>query len=244
MVLKTLLCLMLSLTVVPSVLAQSTFHVFPQVADGFAAPWIYKSAFMVRNASTSASVDCTLRLYGLRATMLALRRGTVGVPDSVFPVMLGGDNWAYFATTGQQALATGYATLTCTGPVFAQMLYSLYSGSAKVGEATVFSSDENPRAQFIADQTEGSRLGVAIANNTDVLHDYQITVLDVDAAMLGTATVRIGPRSSLARFLDELLPASANTVGSAIIRAMDSSAFSTIGLRVTGAVFATIPATR
>jgi hypothetical protein len=120
----------------------------------------------------------------------------------------------------------------------------IYSDSTKIGEAAVFSADANPRAQLIADQTKGSRLGVAIANDTDAAHDYQITAFDVDGAMIGTATVRIGPRSSLPKFLDELLPATANALGSATIRATDASSFSTIGLRFTGAVFATIPATR
>ena len=244
MVSKLLLCLVLSLTIVPSLFAQSAFHVFPQVADGFSGPLTYQSSLMVRNASESAAVDCTLRLYGLRVTVLLLRRGTLVGPNSVFTLTFGGNAWAYLTTNGQQALATGYATLTCTGPVFAQMLYSLYNGSTKLGEAAVFSTDEGPRSQLIADQTEGAHLGIAIANNTDAAHDYLITAFDTDGTMIGTATVRIGPRLSLPRFLDELLPASANTLASASIRAMDASSFSTIDLRFTGPVFATISPTR
>jgi hypothetical protein len=245
---KCVLGVLFSVAIVPSVLAQSTFHVFPQIADGSAGSLTYKSAVMVRSASDAATANCTLRLYGLQAAFIYIRSltggpGGISAPLATFILATPPNGWNYPRTTGQQSIATGYATLTCDLPVYAQLQYSLYAGSVKIGETTVFSAAEGPRARFIVDQTEGAHLGVAISNNTDVAHDYRITTIDIDGIPTGTATVHIEARSSLPKFLDELVPASANAIGSAIVQSLDGSDFSAVGLRSTGAVFAAVPAT-
>jgi len=241
---KCFLGVVLSVAIVPSAFAQSTFHVFPQIADGSAGSLNYKSAVMVRNASDAATA-CTLRLYGLQAAINSIKPGGIIGPLTAYNLTLppGPQPWAYPRTTGQQSLATGYATLSCDGPVYAQLQYSLYDNGVKIGETTVFSAAEGPSARLIADQTEGSHLGVAISNNTNAAHDYRVTVLDIDANTIGTATLHIEARSSLPRFLDQLAPASANVLGSAIVQSLDGSNFSAVGLRFTGGVFAAIPAT-
>jgi hypothetical protein len=232
----------LSMAIVPSALAQSTFHVFPQIADGSAGSLTYKSAVMIRNASDSATTECTLRLYGLQATVTTIR-GLINGPLTAYNLTVGPNGWAYPRTLGQQSLATGYVTLSCDVPVHAQLQYSLYADGVKIGETTVFSAAESPRAQLIVDQTEGSHLGVAISNNTNAAHDYRITVFDIDRNTIGTTTVHIEARSSLPRFLDQLAPASANALGSAIVQSLDGSNFSAVGLRFTGGVFAAVPST-
>jgi hypothetical protein len=240
---KCFLGVVFSMVIVPSVRAQSTFHVFPQIADGSAGSLTYKSAVMVRNASDSETAICTLRLYGLQA-VVAPAKGVIAGPLTVFNLRtLEPNAWAYLRTVGQQSLATGYATLSCDVSVYAQLQYSLYDNGVKVGETTIFSAAESPRARLIADQTEGSHLGVAISNNTNVAHDYRITVFDIDGNSVGTAIVHIESRSSLPKFLDQLVPSSANALGAAIVQSLDGSNFSATGLRFTGAVFAAIPPT-
>lgn len=244
---KGVLVVLFSVAIVPSVLAQSTFHVFPQIPDGSAGTLTYKTAVMVRNASDSPT-GCTLSFYGLQVVVLSIRGltggpGGIAGPLATYNLNMPPNGWAYPRTLGQQSLATGYATLSCDGPVYAQLQYSLYAGSVKIGETTVFSAAESPRARFIVDQTEGTRLGVAISNNTNVAHDYRITTFDIDGNPTGTATVHIEARSSLPKFLDDLVPASANALGSAIVQSLDGSNFSAVGLRFTGGVFAAVPAT-
>src|SRR6185436_12213848 len=103
----------------------------------------------------------------------------------------------------------GYATLSCDGPVYAELQYSLYDNGLKIGETTIFSAAESPRARLIADQTEGSHLGVAICNDTNAAHDYRFTVLDIDGNVIGSATVHVEARSNYPKFLDQVAPASA-----------------------------------
>jgi hypothetical protein len=53
----------------------------------------------------------------------------------------------------------------------------------------------------------------------------------------------VSARTSLAKFLDELIPATAGRISRVTIESADLAYFETIGLRFTGAVFSTIPAT-
>lgn len=212
--------------------AQDKFHIFPQVADGvFSDGAFFKTTFLILPWFERDAPTCSLRLYGLSAT---LGGGTTN--DFAIPITAGG----YFAsaTAANQGLRTGYATLTCSDYVFAQALYSFYAADGtKWSEATVFSSDESYNFRMIFDQRAGARLGIAIANNTDISHLYVLR--------LGTrtSTVRVPARSSVARFVDELIPGlPANTVGVLKIEADDFSEFAAIGLRFTGAAFTTIPA--
>src|SRR5436190_9793333 len=101
----------LSVVLAPSVFAQSTFHLFPQVADGSAGSFRYKSAVMIRNASDSATANCTLRLYGLQAAFITIRDAITG-PIASFDLSMPPNGWAYPRTLGEQSLATGYATLS------------------------------------------------------------------------------------------------------------------------------------
>ena len=241
----TVLVTVLIMAAIIEVRAQDTFHVFPQFADGgFPDGTHYKSTLMIRNAFSSTAADCTFRLYGLSATM-----GAAVGPFSIFSVTVPqGHGWLHARSTAGQAFKSGYATLTCSSYVYANVLYSLYLpgpagvGGIKAGEATVFSSDDEYVARIIADQTEGARVGVAIANNTDLQHTYRVSVNGADGVIIGNATFSIPARSASAKFVDEMVPAAAHQLVNVTIDTADFSLFSAIGLRFTGAVFTTIPA--
>ena len=235
-----IVCLV-SLFYIQPLSAQSAFHVFPQVVDGAGAGLTYRSVLMITNSFDNISADCTLRLYGLQATFTTLGATIIGPANFVNMIVPAG-GWHYLKTTGLQFMDTGYATLTCSSSVSAQLVYSLYSGSTKISEATVFASPATFNARFIADQTEGARLGVAIVNNNDVGRSYTVTVSNSFGVVIGTRVVFIPARTSHGQFIDELVANTGNQVCFVTVQALDFSGFSAIGLRFTGGIFTTVPA--
>lgn len=227
--------------------AQNTFQVFPQIVDGFNGSVSYKMSISIQNAFLSTSADCSLRTYGLNLSLQGpIPDSQIFGPLSTFSISVPAGGWSHLHSTGLQPIASGYATLTCSSLVYAHASYSLYANDSvnptKLGEATVFSSTESFQRQFIADQTGGARLGIAIANNTDIAHDYKFTVFSPTGATIGTATVHVPGRSSLPKFLDEIVTGgTSNQITFVQIQAVDFSQFSAIGLRFTGSIFSTVP---
>jgi hypothetical protein len=217
-----------------SLFAQEKFQVFPQIADGVLADGTYyKSTLMILPWFESDAATCNLSLYGVSVNL----NGPGNPLSSNLNITVPSGGYFTAITGAEQALHSGYATLTCSEYVYANVLYTLYgSNGFKIAEATVFGTSESFwYARMIFDQSGGEQLGLAIANNTDIPHTYRITV--------GTrsTTVSIPARRSLARFVGELitgLPAK----GILKIEAIDYSSFSAVGLRFTGGIFTTIPA--
>ena len=82
-------------------------------------------------------------------------------------------------TAGTQSFQSGFATFTCDKSVFANVLYAFYSASGvKLSEATVFSAAPSIQSRLILDHRDGARLGVAIANITDIARTYTITLTE------------------------------------------------------------------
>ncbi len=211
----------------------STYHVFPQFADGkFTDGTYYRTARIYLNPSATAPSDCTTRFRGM--TIDGVSTLTVTMPPTAYLLSI---------TNGIQAFQSGYATLQCSAPLDALALYSFYApNGAKLSEATVFSSPSAPRVQILADTREGARVGLAIANDSDQANTYTIGVYDSAGASVGNSTQTLSARSSVAKFIDELVALPANYYGQVIVSAANGSA-SIIGLRFTGNVFTTIPET-
>jgi hypothetical protein len=216
--------------------AQSMSHIFPQFADGRLSDGsYYRSTIMILPWFENDSPNCLFSLHGMVANLEG------GLSGSNFTINIPAGGYYAGRSTGTQAFQAGYATLTCNTNVFANVLYTSYaSNNSKISEATVFSSYDFSEFRLIADQRDGSRLGLAIANNTDSAHSY--TIIFSSAGQARTATITIQPGNALARFLDELIAIPAGAVGTLKISATDSSNFSAIGLRFTGGVFTTVPA--
>src|SRR5438477_6847106 len=91
----------------------ATFHVFPQVADGFLSDMSgYFSELIVMNVDAQAVITCTIRLYGPVAshisgsmTMTIAASGGIAVKHTAS------------ADGSPLPLATGYGTLACDQPV-------------------------------------------------------------------------------------------------------------------------------
>jgi hypothetical protein len=205
----------------------SNYHIFPDFADGRLADGTsYRTTLMITNPSSVTGADCALQLPGLT------------VPGFSLSYSLPPGGWVIAPTSGTQNFQAGYATLQCSATVEAQLLYSFYSpAGVKISEATVFSSPAAPTVKILEDERDGARLGLAIANDTDQTVTYSVAISNV----ANTGTVTLGPRSSTAQFLSEIVPGiPANNVAQVLVTS-GSAPVSVIGLRYSGAIFTTVP---
>ena len=219
----------------------NTTHVFPQFADGrFPDGTFYRTTMIIENILATAA-NCTWTLTGMTTV---LDSGEVGATFShTFPAGATGSALYIRTTTGTQGFQSGYATIACDVPVFALVLYSFYSpNGTKLSEATVFSSAPNSEFLLPLDHRENARLGIALTNNTDSPHTYQLVFLPMGGGTSISVTLTVGLRSTMAKFADELMALPPNARGILVVSSSDVSNFSTIGLRFTGAAFTTIPA--
>jgi len=226
----------LVLAMTASLSAQSTFAVFPQVVDGRVPDGTsYRSSLLVVPWFEGDTPQCTFTLLGMQA------RFNDGPSASSFPVNVPAGGSIAMQSTGAQPFQSGYATLTCNQNVFASLVYSFYApDGTKLGEATVFSSSESVKFRMTADQREGARFGVAIANNTTSQQGYLVTFTGGGVTL--SATVTVPAQRAGAKFLDEIVAGlPANAVGMVTVSSPTLSNFSVIGLRFTGGVFTTIP---
>jgi hypothetical protein len=233
-----LLCMLLA--VAHNVCAQgsATFHVFPQVADGLVSggvsPTGWVSSVLVTNTSAQPST-CTLQLYG------AGLAGRISGQSTV--TLQGSGSFAMLTTTllagALLPLATGYATLTCTQSVAATVAYVYVSLSGIIGGATVFSSPPATRAELLS--IANTKLGFALANNTDVPAQYQLSLVNASGLVISSANVVVGARSNLAKFIDEVgLNVPTDFTGAFVVNG--TTQFSLVGLLFSGNVFTSQPA--
>jgi len=222
-----------------------TYHVFPQIADGTLPDGtFYVSALFATNTGAN-SANCTYRFYGLSTDR-------VSSPTPFDPFVLGALGGSVIRTTkGTASFASGYATLSCDQPVAASVLYQLGSGSGILGLATVFSAPRSLVAQYTVPNTNaGFRLGLAIANDTDLAQDYLVILSNTDGAEVGRITVTIQPRATIARFVNELFTVPpigfAGTVAiisAGVLNGAGGGEFRTIGVLFLGTTFSTMPPT-
>src|SRR5262249_43270071 len=132
----------------------ATFHVFPQVADGFVTDGSAYFSTLVASNVGSQVATCTISLYGGFAPHL-LGSATITIP----PLAVVAKNTALADNGGFLSLATGYATLSCDRPVAAQLGYFHLAPTLPslnfLGGATVFSSPSTTRAQVFGTNTNG-----------------------------------------------------------------------------------------
>ena len=99
------------------------------------------------------------------------------------------------------AVASGYATLDCSAPVVAQVVFGWFGGSGELtGMATVFSSQAGTVFQFPVLQPAAT-LGFAIANDTNAEASCRIVLEDGQRTNLGEATLSVPAKSNRAQML-------------------------------------------
>ena len=178
-------------------------HFLPHMADG--GGW--QSTLLVTNVAQSAS-QCTLQLHGLNADRFhygdAVR---VSGSTATFDLPGAGTFLAWPTRNQHRNVASGYATLDCTEPVVAQVVFaSIGSSGTPTGMATVFSSQAGTVFQLPV-LTPEATLGFAIANDTDTAAGCRIVLEDPLRTNRGQARIAVPSKSNWAgRLLDQIIP--------------------------------------
>ena len=218
-------------------------YIFPQFA--FGGGW--ESTLMVQ--ALGSNTTCTFSAQDRSFTM----RDPYGnnLSGTQQQLILGMNGWTILKTATPQGMAasSGMAVLDCDEEVSANTLFSLEVGGSLVAEALVESSEEivsgEPAAQFLADHRDGARFAVAVANPSNQPLDVLIAVGDLGGQQIGNTTVNVPANAAQAFFVDELVTISTGHTGQVLIRPSNNPGPSVyvVGLRVTGLVITTIPAT-
>ena len=215
-------------------------YVFPQFV--FGGDWA--STLMVQASATPTR--CTFSAQG---RFLRMRNPSGNnMSGTSIPLTFGMNEWTILKTASPQGMAvsSGMSVLECSEQVSANTLFSLEVGGSLVSEAVIKSPEEivsdKDVAQFLADHRDGARFGVAVANPSNQPISVVVTVADVDGQQIGNTTVPLPANDFRAFFVDDLLTIPAGHTGQVVIAATGGS-FYAIGLRFTGLVFTTIPAT-
>jgi hypothetical protein len=215
----------------PSATARS-YHVFPQIADGYTNDGHYIQSTLVMINPGSSSTSCTLQwtgsVYGSAGTTTFTLGGAA--------LISGMGN--------KQSLKTGYATLQCNSNIEAEFLYAYYSSNGtKISEATVFSSPSGNAVRIVADERGGAALAFAVANDSTQAGSYTIKAYDLTGKQIGSASLTVNSKQNAGIYLYQILglSGSSNSVSYVDIISQSGTA-SVIGLRYTGNLFTTIPA--
>ena len=177
------------------------FHFLPHIADGNG----WQSTLLVTNVEQSASA-CRLQLHGLGVNRFE-HLGTVQASGSTATFNLpGAGAYLTWPTRNRSTLASGYATLDCTEPVVAQVVFaSIGSSGRPTGMATVFSSQAG-RVFQLPVLTPEATLGFAIANDTTVFAACRIVLEDPQRRHMGEASLSVPSKSNWSgRLLDQLI---------------------------------------
>ena len=206
------------------------FHVFPQLADG--GGWL--SVLSVTNVSQSSSF-CTFELHGLSLDRFSEVSGITASGSTATFSLAGAGGYVAWRTKDESALASGYATLDCTAPTVAQVLYASGNQSVVTGMATVFSSQAGRAFQFTV-LTADASLGIAIANDTDTRTSCDVVLESPERQNLGQAIVPVPSMSNVVRFLHQVIQVPVGfTEGS--VKVSCDQLVAVVGLQFDGAVF-------
>ena len=203
MKLVTLLVAMVACTM-PAI-AQSdetakSFHLLPHLADGDG----WQSVLLVTNVSQSAS-HCTFNVYGVPLNRFRESSSVTAAGLTATFQLEGNGGYLIWPTKNELAVASGYATLDCSAPVVAQVMFAWFGGSGEpTGMATVFSSQAGTVFQFPVLQPAAT-LGFAIANDTNAEASCRIVLEDGQRTNLGEATLSVPAKSNRAQMLHDAI---------------------------------------
>ena len=174
-----------------------SFHLLPHLADG--GGW--QSVLLVTNVSQSAS-RCTFNVYGVPLNRFREFSGVTAAGSTATFQLEGFGGYLIWGTKNElAAVASGYATLDCSAPVVAQVVFASYDGLGELtGMATVFSSQAGTVFQFPVLQPAATR-GFAIANDTNAEASCRIVLEDGQRTNLGEATLSVPAKSNRAQML-------------------------------------------
>ena len=177
-----------------------SFHLLPHLADGDG----WQSVLLVTNVSQSAS-HCTFNVYGVPLNRFREFSSVTATGLTATFQLEGNGDYLIWPTKNELAVASGYATLDCSAPGVAQVMFAWFGGSGEpTGMATVFSSQAGTVFQFPVLQPAAT-LGFAIANDTNAEASCRIVFEDGQRTNLGEATLSVLAKSNRAQMLHDAI---------------------------------------
>ena len=175
-----------------------SFHLLPHLADG--GGW--QSVLLVTNTSQSAS-SCTFNVYGVPLNRFSELGsfGTAAGSTATFQLASFGGYLIWGTKNELAAVESGYATLDCSSPVVAQVVFASYDGLGVTAAATVFSAQAATVFQFPV-LTPAATLAFAIANDTNAEASCRILLEDTQRTNLGEATLAVPAKSNRSQLLN------------------------------------------
>jgi hypothetical protein len=231
--------------------SSSNLYVFPLFANGSAGGTTYRSTVKVTRLSSATTSLCTLTQRNTSASFT----GATGFFYPAYTVDSGFSPasqslinfypylpWEILRTSGQSALQTGYAKLSCPETVLPQVQISLSdSQNNKLGEATIAPATQGVSFQFLIDRRDGTRLGFSLINDSNTGGEYALVARDQFNFEVTRQYFIIEPWSQVSGFVDQMLTLPSNFVGSIEVVGVTSGEQNyAVGLQYTGTVFTTI----
>ena len=175
-----------------------SFHLLPHLADG--GGW--QSVLLVTNVSQSAS-SCTFNVYGVPLNRFSELGsfGTAAGSTATFQLASSGGYLIWSTKNELAAVESGYATLDCSSPVVAQVVFASFDGLGVTAAATVFSAQAATVFQFPV-LTPAATLAFAIANDTNAEASCRILLEDTQRTNLGEATLAVPAKSNRSQLLN------------------------------------------
>ena len=248
---RTLLLPVLLISALVDVASAQHKYIFPQFP--FGGGW--ESTLMVQASDTpttctfSSTRPLTMRDPSgnvLSGTPIPLAFGMRS--GSSITLTFGMNGWTILKTAIPQdsEVSSGMAVLDCSEEVSANTLFSLEVGGSLVAEAVVESAEEIVAGgfggQFLADHRDGARFGMAVANpSTYQGIDVSVRVAGLDGQQIANTTVNVPPNTAQAFFVDEIVTIPTGHTGQVLIT--PTASVYAVGLRFSGQVFTTVPAT-
>ena len=214
------------------------YHDFAHIGDGGGL----RTTFLVLNQSQRDTANITLEFYDDDGEpwSLAVNGRTGPVYSAAIPP--GGS--LKLTTAGEAAEAHGgWARLTATGEVGAQVLFEIRSGGQLVTQAAVQSSGPLHSADLFVERAAGTNTGEALASlSRSGQIRVSMSLFDGTGTQLGTEAVSLGPLMHKAKFLTELFPEVTAVRGTLKLSASGPIAVTT--LQQTGLVLGTLSPVR
>ncbi len=209
-------------------------HNFAQVGDGGGI----RSVFLVLNQNAEEAT-VTLEFFKDDGTPLTLTIGETTAASFEFTAPAGGT--LRLLTSGASAAAqAGWARLTATRGVAAQLLFEIVAGGKLVTQAAVETTGPLRAFDLFMRVTAGTNSGIALANITDVSAvNVRLTLRNNKGEKVAEKIVEVARQGHLAQFLSELFPEVGDIEGS--LHGVASGPVTVVALQQTGLVLGTLP---
>ncbi len=220
--------------------------IFSHIADGrlTGTALFYRTTFMLVN-DTAFDISGSIAFFDDAGKPLVLALDNA--PGSTFPFTLRQNSQRRFVTSGEGNVKAGWALIESDQPLNGTSGFEIRdSGGFIYGDVGVSESFLGTTFTIFADTTGTNvNTGLALVNpDTANSNNLKLEIFGMDGKKAGEATLSLGPRGHIARFLTELFPKVANIgqfEGSVVITSTDQRKFGGITLRITGDQLTSLP---